>query len=867
MGIFFTGRRQWLKMLTGIILALLAILILIVAINMLSDYGVDFSIRGENGENGETPFPTTNANNELENNDNDKLDEETNSTYSDHEPESEAEHIPLFEVLGTDDLEYLRSEPRAFYFGYDDHRGGWHADQELSKTDYRGEELKIDAEALKTVEKRVEVKPIKSIRGYIPVGPNTKQLSAPLEDIIYFPERQSFFSSSNITDKYNFIYIPSDHDPELLKTIDWQHDYEDANRYFLEYHTVAGHPLDEFKSDIFDLDHTEISPYEAIIEVSDYLKTNYQFTEPFIRSDKFNKIVQFLLKERAGCVMDFNSSLALLTRELELPSRIVFGFRIEPEENYQVVYTSQSYAYTEIYFAHLGWISFDAVPDYHFYQPPEETETRIIEVEEAITKGETLSISGEVTDRAGNAVDDLLVLIYLQENPDIDRLSYSKTTLSEGSFTTKFSVDRDISTGPAHVIVKTLENDRYRSSKADLPLSVHSETIIDLLLPQMVYEGSNLHIQGRLTELIEPIPLVFERISLHLETSNPGNHIASKHTLTNREGAFELELTADFIEPDPSFFNLNFIERQPVKVSAYFYGNNYHFSSQADGDTTVWIFYWQRAVFVSVLLLVAGSGVFTVIKLRRKNEAAKEKDESENTFDKLIVPEKDIQLDEKVTKKHLLSVKFPEIDESLPPVWGVNETLMIEISKAMGSIPTIEVNGSSGNNTSNGEISSYQVNNETDETAGKTIYGKKLKILFGDSNFEEFFLVDSTRFKHAFSIKGKYEISIIEPERNIVCGLSSLRIVDYREEIIDLGQLLFKQLMQSNSSLNEDLTPREGFETGLGHLLKSGKIEPQALNEMVKIYEYATYSLKKITRTDYETFYQLLITVKSILEE
>ncbi len=66
MGIFYTGSRQWLKILIGVLLALLAILILVVAINMLSDYGADFSIRGENGRNGVIPFPAANTNSEFD---------------------------------------------------------------------------------------------------------------------------------------------------------------------------------------------------------------------------------------------------------------------------------------------------------------------------------------------------------------------------------------------------------------------------------------------------------------------------------------------------------------------------------------------------------------------------------------------------------------------------------------------------------------------------------------------------------------------------------------------------------------------------------------------------------------------------------
>ncbi len=153
---------------------------------------------------------------------------------------------------------------------------------------------------------------------------------------------------------------------------------------------------------------------------------------------------------------------------------------------------------------------------------------------------------------------------------------------------------------------------------------------------------------------------------------------------------------------------------------------------------------------------------------------------------------------DKVSKK-LLS--FPQIEEKLPNVWGVNEDLIIKIKD--------------------------EKNND-------------LELYIND---EEEVLNRKKEHHHKFSEKGKHEIKVIGPG---VEQVIKLRVVDYRREIErEYGKFL-KELDKNGFDIYNRTTPRK-----LYHRLVDNIEKKQPLARLTEKFEKARYSPESISRKDY----------------
>lgn len=79
-------------------------------------------------------------------------------------------------------------------------------------------------------------------------------------------------------------------------------------------------------------------------------------------------VIAEFLQRKAGYCVHFSSSMAVMARALDIPSRIAVGYApgsAEGLDNGRRVYTVQSdnlHAWTELYFAGVGWVKFDPTP-------------------------------------------------------------------------------------------------------------------------------------------------------------------------------------------------------------------------------------------------------------------------------------------------------------------------------------------------------------------------------------------------------------------------------------------------------------------------------------------------------------------------
>lgn len=186
-------------------------------------------------------------------------------------------------------------------------------------------------------------------------------------------------------------------------------------------------------------------------------------------------------------------------------------------------------------------------------------------------------------------------------------------------------------------------------------------------------------------------------------------------------------------------------------------------------------------------------------------------------------------------KETLLRISFPDIRNSFPNVWGVREKLRIEClpngrmrKKAEGSTVELFVNGK------------------------KTV---KSVLLEGCATFSQI-----------FERKGTYQVTarlIDKSQPQTVDAETTLRIVDYREEIVDLYRALLQFIDQKYVEIEDEMTARE-IEC---LLLDTDKFDAESLQKVTDCFEKAEYSIHSIERKDYETIYQSLKELKSDADE
>jgi transglutaminase-like putative cysteine protease len=115
-------------------------------------------------------------------------------------------------------------------------------------------------------------------------------------------------------------------------------------------------------------DYDPETPYEKARAIERYLIYDggfvYNLDVSYRRADK--AIEEFLGDGKEGFCTQFATSMALLLRELDVPSRVVYGStagdEVEPGE--YVVTGSNMHTWVEAYFPGVGWYTFDPTPGF-----------------------------------------------------------------------------------------------------------------------------------------------------------------------------------------------------------------------------------------------------------------------------------------------------------------------------------------------------------------------------------------------------------------------------------------------------------------------------------------------------------------------
>jgi transglutaminase-like putative cysteine protease len=105
--------------------------------------------------------------------------------------------------------------------------------------------------------------------------------------------------------------------------------------------------------------------YDKAAAIEHYLRTNYTYTLNLGNAIPADPLANFLFERKRGHCEYFASSMAVMLRTLNVPARIVNGFRtgeFNDITSQYLVRASNAHSWVEVYFPEHGWIEFDPTP-------------------------------------------------------------------------------------------------------------------------------------------------------------------------------------------------------------------------------------------------------------------------------------------------------------------------------------------------------------------------------------------------------------------------------------------------------------------------------------------------------------------------
>ncbi|SCX78967.1 DUF4129 domain-containing transglutaminase family protein [Alkaliphilus peptidifermentans] len=114
------------------------------------------------------------------------------------------------------------------------------------------------------------------------------------------------------------------------------------------------------------------TPHQKALLLEDFLRNNFTYSLE-VPHTPLNKdfIEYFLFQSKEGYCTYFASSMAMMLRTLEIPSRYIEGFRMfeTTEDGYYEVRQRNAHAWVEAYFDSVGWVTFEPTPA---FTPPQQ---------------------------------------------------------------------------------------------------------------------------------------------------------------------------------------------------------------------------------------------------------------------------------------------------------------------------------------------------------------------------------------------------------------------------------------------------------------------------------------------------------------
>lgn len=114
------------------------------------------------------------------------------------------------------------------------------------------------------------------------------------------------------------------------------------------------------------------NPYDKALALELYLKTHYAYTLDLRGDPGDDPLAYFLFTRRAGHCEYFASAMAMMLREIGIPSRYATGFlggEFNDVGGDFIIRASDAHAWVEVLFPNYGWITFDPTPGSNVRRP------------------------------------------------------------------------------------------------------------------------------------------------------------------------------------------------------------------------------------------------------------------------------------------------------------------------------------------------------------------------------------------------------------------------------------------------------------------------------------------------------------------
>ncbi len=134
-------------------------------------------------------------------------------------------------------------------------------------------------------------------------------------------------------------------------------------------------------ADVIEREYSPDTPYETARAIERYLVYDggfaYNLDANFRRGDR--AIERFLGDEREGFCTQFATSMALVSREMGVPARVVYGASSgeKLDTNEYLVTGRNMHTWVEVYFPGVGWYPFDPTPGFSVPQTMQQNAARI----------------------------------------------------------------------------------------------------------------------------------------------------------------------------------------------------------------------------------------------------------------------------------------------------------------------------------------------------------------------------------------------------------------------------------------------------------------------------------------------------------
>ena len=636
-------------------------------------------------------------------------------------------HAPVLEIQGIMKTPLLKIVVMDSFSG-----SAWHMPAEPRYSEYKGGET----QGLQSI----KIKPVTAANGFIPIPSNAQSIKFPVEKIMSFPDYGMFYSDSAIDDTYEVFC----RDVPLKEDIFKRAKVDMKIKYTKQVSPRVTELVDAIVKGIDD-------PGLKIRAIEAYLKKNYTYGGKSQNTQSQDAVQRFLFgSSRQGTELDFVSTFAFMLRTLDIPCRVVTGYRVQSYKSYQVVYADQIHVYPEVKFENYGWVPLDYFDDSAFYVPPVSTYTEITHLDAVARKGREFTVKGTVADPGGKPVDGLPVLIYLKKTKEEDVLSYIQRSVNNGAFEITGQLHHGVDVGSYQVVAQTLENDTYRASWSDPEMKVVAETSLSASIPGTVIAGKAFSVSGSVKESLSQKPLKAPWIDVSFDGIIREKE--SEEAAAKGEGVFHKTIKLEADRKAKPTVNYLFAAKYTGRYDISFRGNELYLPSGKSGEIQVWVICWNR-IFILLALLLTASAVGLLARNRKRYAAMGDRAVSLGEEESVVFyPETEKS---GTFKPKALQITFPQIASGLPLVWGVHEPITLRFTDESGE---------------SGEMT---------------------------TSFER--------------IGTKNIIVYTSPERE-TAGTASIRIVVYREEILHIGRELFRFLVRKYNLARRQLTPREVIE-------------------------------------------------------